>query len=230
MTTHVNAYNLHPDFPNDTREFEIEIPNKCPHCSTAYSLIPRYSSYFIDNFKQIRLYSVFFCPSCENAFFADYECHEEYFGEYSSHYYVLYPSPKSTKSFSNALSSLSPKFVKIYHQAEIAENSKLKELCGMGYRKALEFLIKDYAISKHPEAQEDIEKSSLSKCIDDFINDNKFKTLAKAATWLGNDETHYVKKHENYNVQDMKRFLNAAIAFVEYELTCDEAAGFVTNS
>ena len=120
--------------------------------------------------------------------------------------------------------------MKIYHQAEIAENSKLKELCGIGYRKALEFLIKDYAISKHPEAQEEIEKSSLSKCIDKFINDNKFKTLAKAATWLGNDETHYVKKHENYNVQDMKRFLSAAIAFVEYELTCDEAAGFVTNS
>jgi len=37
----------------------------------------------------------------------------------------------------------------------------LKEICGVGYRKALEFLIKDYVILNHDDEKEKIEKNSL---------------------------------------------------------------------
>lgn len=142
---------------------------------------------------------------------------------------VQYPTPSETTSFSKEISMLTPKFIEIYQQAEKAENSGLTELCGIGYRKALEFLVKDYAISNHPNSKEQIESFMLGKCITDYIDNEKIKTLAKASAWLGNDETHYVRKHQNYNVQDLKRFIKATVAYIEYELSFTEAFDLLKN-
>ena len=54
--------------------------------------------------------------------------------------------PKS-KSFSTIIKDISPSFDSIYNQAFCAEQLSLDQICGVGYRKALEFLIKDYQIS-----------------------------------------------------------------------------------
>ena len=48
---------------------------------------------------------------------------------------------------SDIISELSPNFCEIYNQAYIAEQTNLMQICGTGYRKSLEFLIKDYLIS-----------------------------------------------------------------------------------
>lgn len=69
----------------------------------------------------------------------------------------------------------------------------------------------------------------LGKCITDYIDNEKIKTLAKASAWLGNDETHYVRKHQNYNVQDLKRFIKATVAYIEYELSFTEAFDLLKN-
>lgn len=63
---------------------------------------------------------------------------------------MAYPAPVRVKDFSQEIKDLSPNFVKIYHQAEQAENTGLSDICGLGYRKALEFLVKDYAIAFNP--------------------------------------------------------------------------------
>ena len=94
----------------------------------------------------------------------------------------------------------------------------------------MEFLVKDYAISSHPKCQEQIESSLLSKCITDYIDNEKIKTLAKASAWIGNDETHYVRKHQDYNVQDLKRFIKATVAYIESELSFAEAFDFLNGS
>ena len=107
---------------------------------------------------------------------------------------------------------------------------ELTELCGIGYRKALEFLVKDYAISIHPEHKSQIESSQLARCIADFIDNEKIKTLAKASAWLGNDETHYIRKHQNHNIQDLKRFIKATVAYIDSEFSFTEAFEFLNNS
>lgn len=43
-----------------------------------------------------------------------------------------------------------------------AEQYKLLEICGVGYRKAIDFLIKDYSIANHPLEIEKIKKEMLS--------------------------------------------------------------------
>ena len=66
------------------------------------------------------------------------------------------------------------------------------QICGTGYRKSLEFLIKDYLISTLPEDQhEAIKNKFLNNCIRDNISNINIKTVASRAVWLGNDETHY---------------------------------------
>jgi hypothetical protein len=36
--------------------------------------------------------------------------------------------------------------------------------------------------------------------------------------WLGNDETHYVRKWENKDINDLKRLIAMTVAWVEIEL------------
>ena len=64
-------------------------------------------------------------------------------------------------------------------------------MVGIGYRKALEFLVKDYLIQIQEEDSETIKRLELGKCINK-MSDEKIQILAKGATWLGNDETLYV--------------------------------------
>ena len=98
------------------------------------------------------------------------------------------------RNFSETILEVSPKFSEIYNQAFTAEQQNLTEICGVGYRKALEFLIKDYSILKHPEQKDKIEKKALIACIKDYVEDSRIKTVSKRAVWLGNDETHYIRK------------------------------------
>lgn len=59
---------------------------------------------------------------------------------------------------------------------------------------------------------------SLSKCIDDYVDDVKINAVAKRAVWLGNDETHYVRKWEGKDVQDLKGLIRLTILWIEKEM------------
>ena len=115
------------------------------------------------------------------------------------------------KRFSDNIKSLSPDFCKIYNESYRAEQQGLTEICGMGYRKALEFLIKDYAISLNPNNSEEIKRKMLGQCINDYMENDKLKALARASSWLGNDETHYVRQNIDYSLKDLKNFISATV-------------------
>lgn len=228
MKTSIHALNLNPYESVSDIEFSLELPAKCPCCGTAYSRTPECTNYFQGDSGITTAYSTYFCPTCGRCFFVVYSVQNRFLNLYG-YPIAQYPGLSETTSFSKEISTLTPKFIEIYQQAEKAENSGLTELCGIGYRKALEFLVKDYATSIHPELKEQIESSMLSKCIADYIDNEKIKTLARASAWIGNDETHYVRKHQDYDVQDLKRFIKATVAYIEYELSFAEAFDLLKN-
>lgn len=124
--------------------------------------------------------------------------------------------PLSKEVFSEIINEVSPLFGKIYNEAYGAEQMSLMEVCGVGYRKALEFLIKDYVMQGMDEhTAEKIKKLPLAKCIDDYVDDEMVKAVAKRAVWLGNDETHYVRKWEDKDVQDLKGLIRLTILWIE---------------
>lgn len=96
----------------------------------------------------------------------------------------------------------------------------------MAYRKALEFLVKDFAILRNssPEDIEFIENNMLGKVISTYFNEfPKIQKLSKASAWIGNDETHYTRKHENYDINDLKNFINAVALFISADEMVDQA-------
>jgi hypothetical protein len=114
----------------------------------------------------------------------------------------------------NEIREVSPEFVTIFSQASAAAASELNQIAGCGYRRALEFLIKDYCISKDESAREAIQKELLGTTIKNRVSDPNVKQCAKRATWLGNDETHYVKKWEDKDITDLKTLIELTMNWI----------------
>ncbi|MBU8974520.1 DUF4145 domain-containing protein [Lysobacter sp. MMG2] len=111
--------------------------------------------------------------------------------------------PKAV-SIPTLVANISPSFSAISQQVEAAKSAGLDQLVGIGLRKALEFLVKDFAISGNREAADDIRSQTLSACINNYVLDENVKQCAARAAWLGNDETHYLRKWDTKDVEDLK--------------------------
>ncbi len=132
------------------------------------------------------------------------------------------PAERGSVCIDNIITTISPRFKEIYSQAVFSEIEGCDEICGMGYRKALEFLIKDYLVHKTPKEKDNISNESLSQSIA-RIEDNRIKVLASRSAWLGNDECHYVRKHEDYGLEELKVFIDAMLSYISSELTFEKA-------
>lgn len=161
--------------------------------------------------------------NCEKTFISQYKS----LNQRLSNGYMLYAFSSierdagvEHKSFSKIISEISPSFVRICNQAYTAQQLSLSDICGVGYRKAIEFLIKDYIMSKLSDdaAKEKIKKKLLMQCIEQDIDDAKIKAVASRATWLGNDETHYVRKWEEKDVNALCTLIDLTIHWIESEI------------
>ncbi len=192
-------------------EHNITPPNVCPICNhniapiyvTAYSTK---NNYFCVNF---------ICPACHEDFHVKYDI--------CNSFITQYPCKINTPDFPNAIKELSPNFVQIYSEAFIAEKQKLINIAGPGYRKAVEFLIKDFAIHKKPDDAENITRENLSSCIKNYIENYEIKELSNRAAWLGNDAVHYLKKHTNKDLSDLKIIINLLVKWIDLNLSTENA-------
>ncbi len=214
-----------------TDSVAYELPTECPmcHCHS----IPAEVGSVIDDVQNMQMSVFYLCPNCLSSFITRYVITDhpsDLFPGYDKAV-SLRSEPQSPKPVNLPIhiKNLSERFCNIYNQALQAEAMRLDELTGMGLRKSLEFLVKDFAVHFHSDQEESIKKMSLSNCIQTFMPDN-MKALATAATWLGNDETHYVKKYEMQDLKSLKAYLNAFIHYAESELVNEEAFAFVSSS
>lgn len=120
--------------------------------------------------------------------------------------------------FPTTIQEISPAFVEIFNQAVVAESQDLSQLVGIGLRKSLEFLIKDFASSEHPDQEAQIRVAPLGTCISQFVSDTNVKECAKRAAWLGNDETHYTRKWETRDVNDLKLLVKLTVNWIDNSL------------
>lgn len=158
-------------------------------------------------------YEVYECPACQTPFIAIWEP-----DRYEDYLKLKTLSPKSffKKEFEEIIKNISPDFIDIYYEAEKAEFVGLLKICGAGYRKALEFLIKDYATYLDPPEKENIEKETLHNTIQRLDSD-RLKMAAKKCSWLGNDHVHYKFMHSNSDIEDMKKLLDATVYWIMSE-------------
>lgn len=126
---------------------------------------------------------------------------------------------------SKIIAAISEDYCAIYDEAQEAERNGLGLIAGPGYRKALEFLIKDYLFTIHTDAseKEKIQKMLLGNCIATYVRNERIAQTAARAAWLGNDETHYVRKWENKDLEDLKRLIGLTVRWIEMEQMTDAA-------
>jgi hypothetical protein len=192
-------------------------PDRCPcchHAITPQALTAVHGS----GSKQTPLQVVYHCPNtaCHSLFIAYFEEGESRGGPK-----ILAgcaPVSIQKRVFSETLTGISPSYCEIANEAHVAEQRGLKQICGIGYRKALEFLIKDYLIALDPAERTAIEGEFLGTCIAKRVQNTNLRNVAQRATWLGNDEAHYKRKWVDKDLSDLKHMIDLTCYWIE-ELT-----------
>jgi len=64
---------------------------------------------------------------------------------------------------------------------------------------------------------DEIKKLNLAKCIADYVSDGRVKQVAARAVWLGNDETHYLRKWEEKDLNDLKMLIALTLHWIEMD-------------
>lgn len=198
-----------------SRVVELEPPDACPVCRTSCSphFVGANAAILVGDGRLIQ--ACFRCPrhSCGCIFIGYFlkanPGNDQWVVE------RVAPATFADVPFAEAVVSTSPSFVRIYNQALRAELLGLDELCGIGLRKSLEFLVKDFCKSQHPTEAQQIEKRTLADCIKTYIVDENIKRCAERAAWLGNDETHYVRLWEEKDIQDLKRLVHLTANWID---------------
>jgi hypothetical protein len=211
-----------------TTFYVAQLPDRCAICKKGGQ--PTVTAWYLSR-KNGRIYGVFRCPNND--------CRGMYLGVYVMHFsgasisgslqtLALHQFVRELE-FPADIRALSPTFCKIFHQSLVAEENGLDQICGAGFRKALEFLVKDFLIkhqyNQNPKEQNQIEGLFLAKAIKDHIKEEHVKQCAARATWLGNDETHYVRIWTNKDIQDLKALIRIVLNFIDMKIQADRYIG-----
>jgi hypothetical protein len=196
-------------------------PDRCPICHNGISPIASEDDRLLVASRNLE--RVFICPlaACNHFFVGRY--HQD---SHSGCYYLTGCVPTELGNFkaSDEIAQISPDFCEIYNQAQKAELLGYTLVSGPGYRKALEFLIKDYLTQTNEGAKTEIASMPLAAAIKKFVVDKRMLTTAERAAWLGNDETHYVRKWEDKDVEDLKKFIRLTCYWIQSEHLTNAAA------
>ena len=204
----------------------FEIPEECPHCGKIMS--PKFydavSDYrYDDRSNNVTVSMLLKCVSCDLFFTRMFFPNQLIDRKIPSELKLSYTPPVEA-NIPEEIESMSPNFSAIYTQALTAKQSGLDQIYGMGLRKALEFLVKDFAIYLNPTESENIKKQSLGSVIKTYFTEfADITALFTAAAWIGNDETHYERKHPDKDAETIRKFISVTMSQISSRLVLDEA-------
>lgn len=130
---------------------------------------------------------------------------------------AIYPNQQPS-SLPPQIVSFSSRFVKMYRDAEFAENNNSIDLAGIGYRASLEILLKDYALDFKLDSFDDIAKINLNNAISKYFKtDFDTQSAADVVRILGNDYAHWEQK-EDRDIDVLKAYLNIFVQIINTKL------------
>lgn len=202
-----------------------EFVNECPFCKKGIHVNTlHFHTEEFDGTEYVNVMGK--CPVCNEIFLAKYNY--ELFQTPISKLYMnpkitYYPTLIKKTEFSSYIINVSPKFVELFNQAEEIENLGMIDICGISYRRAFEFLIKDFTAFLEPEKKDEIfQDNKISNVISNRLPEkygiNEIKEIASRSWWLGNDYAHYTKKYENKDINDLKECIDITYKYIELYL------------
>lgn len=178
------------------------------------------------------------CHSCEKIFFvlAETDTHLTRIDgssysprDGSTKYNIIYPFKIVSKNYDDEnfkVGEISPSFYDAFNEAATAELRGLENIAGIGYRRALEYLVKDfhiYSLSKDKSLDE-IEKiketvgkdrASLGVFIEKHISDAGIAQPALSAVLLGNDYAHYTTRYADKDLSEIKSLIDVIVQHIK---------------
>lgn len=222
---------------NGKRVTVDRFPDHCPQCRNVgkqsfFSGLPTETK--ADSVEP-SLWIPMVCPvdRCARPYFAVYQRPSPaapYAPDYA--YWYSTPSKPPTHVRDEIIEEISEDYYSILDQALAAETHRLDLIAGMGYRKALEYLVKDYVTincrNAYREAKAANDEAALAKALSEYeailaqplgkiiklIPHELTKQVADRCAWLGNDETHYSRKWSAHDVEDLKELLGIVASFL----------------
>lgn len=214
------SYRYNKKYNGNYDEISFIRPTTCPYCHSGVGNDPCHKGHFAGSSGNLDLfYTVTECNVCTRPFLSLYDKEDSRYKIYRIK--EEFPKQITSNIFPEHIRETYPDFVSFYHQSEHAEQLGLLDICGTGYRKALEFLIKTYLITTKEEDQTTIENESLGNCISK-IDNPLLKKCAQKASRLGNDQTHYRKKYANHDINDLKWYISTVVQFINLEHSANE--------
>jgi hypothetical protein len=216
---------------NTTSQVAFDETSVCPICKSKIKPHELAKANFISEENEPLFSVLYLCTGCYKTFVSHYRIKRVSQSTYSSILEYTGPEKYAEIKFKKDIEDLSPKFVKIYNESAQAESLGMNEIAGIGYRKAFEFLVKDFFLYIYPNDKDTIVNTSLSQ----FFNKNfkyrieneKLNETATASIWIGNDFAHYVQKHETYKIEDLKDLIDATLYLISCELITIKATKFL---
>lgn len=197
---------------NTTEGITIPVVNKikCFYCHK--TVVP--ILLFVDDVTEQSCTCYSFCPKCQSRNVIDIQ-------DYSSpeaKWTVVEVPGRNAQFFDKLITKISKKFCQTFNEALFANDLNLRNIAGIGFRKSLEYLIKDYCIYLHPDIKDKIIVNDLGICVAEYINSKTVRDFAERAVWLGNDESHYEKRWEDKGIDDLIDLIHLLIdSIVEEE-------------
>lgn len=119
-----------------------------------------------------------------------------------------YPYSISEIKKEKEICDISSNFYDIYGQCLTAKKAGLSHLYGLGLRKALEFLVKDYALNFKKIPKDKLVKKNLHNCITEYFNNSpEIQDIAIACKMIGNNETHWNNQNTSEDIILMEKLI-----------------------
>lgn len=190
------------------------IPKKCPHCH--FSNQPTLNANYVYKYDEgyLQVFS-WICTHCSKYYTTGHTRKDS--DDKDSQFLFIFPSLQP-REFDKLISDLSPRFIEIYQEANWSEQQGNFTVAGMGYRLALEILVKDYAIIELGLSEDDVAKKSLFNAIEEYLPSAEQVAAADVVRLKGNDYAHYKEKFDNVEFEDMKFYLDTLIDSIYVQL------------
>ena len=198
------------------KQFNIYPPCKCAFCDKIVENTIK-DGFYQEIDDQIEGILITECPHCKFISATLYPQLVPNFREHAAYPYSQLPSDEEYDKIiaPREISDISKDFQDLLDQASKAEANNLDDLAAIGYRRALEFLIKDFCIHKWPDETDKIKGEKLHTAIQRLEEISPIiKNVANKIKNIGNDHTHYVKKYP-YTYQEMKNLIEILIPFIQ---------------
>jgi hypothetical protein len=138
---------------------------------------------------------------------------------------VSFPVLPIERPVTSQIASISPSFAAIYAQAQAAEDQGLDELAGIGFRRSLEILLKDYCVSiaKTPEDAYKVGKMPHHEFLRKYSKGDRPSKTILLLEWIGEDGFDYERRWVGENVLKLKQAISVIENVISLSMDVDAA-------